>query len=355
MKKRLFRFLGPCLVLLVFALALRLLYGIVKDYSVHDIVDSVKQIPAVWIAAAVALTVVNYVILIGYDYLAVRYVGDTAAAVEDRPGFLRRLRVQLQHRRDLGRHVDSLPALLRLGRAADEDSPVAGDSRADVLVWRLRLGGGDFLGRPAARPQRRHGTSAGDNVAAITQKLPSAGHRTKDEWLHWVMKTLRWLSQYMRPIGGVLLALALAYVGLSALHKGSVRGVPLPPFSLTVQQILVASADLLVAAWVLHTLMPRMKGIDYPELVGIYMMAYVLVVLSHVPGGLGVLEPTILVLIPHEYRLQGFAALIVFRVIYYWAPMLIAMVLLGLYEFSLRKQWLSSSGTMPGAEPPNDA
>ena len=75
MKKRLFRFLGPCLVLLVFALALRLLYGIIKDYSIHEIAESVKQIPAAWIAAAVALTVVNYVILVGYDYLAVRYVG----------------------------------------------------------------------------------------------------------------------------------------------------------------------------------------------------------------------------------------------------------------------------------------
>ena len=168
------------------------------------------------------------------------------------------------------------------------------------------------------------------------------------------MKTLRWLAQYMRPIGAVLLLLALAYVGLSALHKGSVRGVPLPPFKLTVQQILVASADLLVAAWVLYMLMPAMTGIDYPELVGIYMMAYVLVVLSHVPGGLGVLEPTILVLIPHQYRLQGFAALIVFRVIYYWAPMSIAMILLGTYEFSLRKQWLSSVGELPAEEPPHD-
>ena len=177
---------------------------------------------------------------------------------------------------------------------------------------------------------------------------------TSDEVVHWVREWLRWLAQYMRPIGAVLLLLALAYVGLSALHKGSFRGVPLPPFSLTVKQIFVASADLLVAAGVLYMLMPKMTGIDYPEFAGVFMLAFVLVVLSHVPGGIGVLEPTILVLIPHQYRLQGFAALIVFRVIYYWAPMLIAMVLWGIDEFSLRKQWLSSAGELPATSPPKD-
>ena len=47
MKKHLLRFLGPCLVLLVFGLALRLLYGIVKGYSLAEIIASVKQISPV--------------------------------------------------------------------------------------------------------------------------------------------------------------------------------------------------------------------------------------------------------------------------------------------------------------------
>ena len=357
MKKLLFRFLGPCLVVLVFVLAIRLLYGIIKDYSVHDIVDSMRQIPAVWIAAAAALTVVNYFILIGYDYLAVRYVEAPLPlwkiALVSFAGYACSY--------NIGATLAGTSIRYRLYSAWG----VPPMKILQLLVilgltfWFgvFALAGVIFLVDPPKVPNGSNDVSAGasDSVAAISEKLPSQGHRIKDEWVHWVREWLRWLSQYMRPIGGILLALAVAYVGLSALHKGSVRGVPLPPFSLTVKQIIVASADLLVAAWVLFMLLPRMKGIDYPELVAIYMMSYVLVVLSHVPGGLGVLEPTILVLIPHQYRLQAFAALIVFRVIYYWIPMLLAMIMLGTYEFSLRKHWLASADESPAANPPNDA
>ena len=73
-----------------------------------------------------------------------------------------------------------------------------------------------------------------------------------------------------------------------------------------------------------------MTGIDYPKFVAIYMVAYVLVVITHVPGGFGVLELVVLLLVPCQYGSQGFAALIVFRIIYYWAPLVMATVLLGI-------------------------
>ena len=118
--------------------------------------------------------------------------------------------------------------------------------------------------------------------------------------------------------------------------------VPVPPLALTVKQILVASADLLVAAWVLFMLMPHMKGVDYLEFVGIYMVAYVLVVLSHVPGGIGVLEPAVLIMLPPRYGVGALAALIVFRVIYFWIPLLLALAILGGHEIALRKRGLGT-------------
>ena len=64
---------------------------------------------------------------------------------------------------------------------------------------------------------------------------------------------LQWIFEYMRPIGVILLAIAVAYLALAAWHKGSVKllrwTLPVPPFKFTVYQILVAAADLLVAAW----------------------------------------------------------------------------------------------------------
>jgi hypothetical protein len=153
----------------------------------------------------------------------------------------------------------------------------------------------------------------------------------------------------MRPLGIVLLLIALAYVAMAAFHNGSVNirfhlrrlnvdwTLPVPPLKLTAYQIVVASADLLVAAWVLYLLMPSM-GIDYLKFVGIYMVAYVLVVISHVPGGFGVLEPGILLMLPEQHRLAGFAALVVFRIIYYWAPLVIALTLLSVYEIAIHRR-----------------
>ena len=56
----------------------------------------------------------------------------------------------------------------------------------------------------------------------------------------------------LRIVGAFLLALAVVYVGLSACHKGTIKiwrwQLPVPPFKLTICQIIVASADMLVAA-----------------------------------------------------------------------------------------------------------
>ena len=161
------------------------------------------------------------------------------------------------------------------------------------------------------------------NHAELAGQLHHAAHHTTDELVLGVVNTLNWLSDYMRPLGVVLLLVAAAYVVMfcGSHHLGCLclrtsqepsqdaAHLPVPPLKLTVCQIVIASADLLVAALVLHMLMPQMPGIDFPKFVGIYMVAYVAVVLSHVPGGLGVLEPAILLFLPPQCRLAGFAAL----------------------------------------------
>lgn len=141
--------------------------------------------------------------------------------------------------------------------------------------------------------------------------------------------------------GWVLLAIAVAYVGLAALHRGSVRlwrwTVPVPPFRLTLYQIAIASADLMVAAAVLHAVLPD-AGLDYFQTLGAFMLAFTVSVLTHVPGGYGVFELTLLAFMPGESRLRVFAAVIVFRLIYYWLPLLIGAGLLALHELSIRAQ-----------------
>jgi uncharacterized membrane protein YbhN (UPF0104 family) len=331
MKNRYLRILGPLVILLVFVLAMWLLYRILEKYTVAEIVGSVRAIPLRWVLAALALTAVNYLILVGYDFLAVRYVRVPLAlwkvALASFTGYACSY--------NIGATVAGTSVRYRLYSAW-------GMPPLKVLQLLVILGltfwfgvfalaGVIFVADPPQAPAIDCSNAAAD--------LP---HQQNDALLKRVVEHLRLLFQYIRPIGVVLLASAAAYLGAAAWHKGSIKlfrwTLPVPPFQLTVYQLLVATADLLVAAWVLFLLMPKMPGIDYLEFVGIYMVAYVLVVLSHVPGGLGVLEPVILLLLPCPFRLRAFAALLVFRVIYFWVPLLIAFLLLAGYEFILRRQ-----------------
>ena len=60
----------------------------------------------------------------------------------------------------------------------------------------------------------------------------------------------------------------------------------MPPLKLTLYQIVIACADLLVAALVLYILLPPIEG-GYVRVLSVFMLAFVVAVLTHVPGGYG--------------------------------------------------------------------
>ena len=72
---RLLRFAGPLFALVVFAVAIWALRRELKQYHYHDVRDAILAIPRWDFAAAIALTAVNYVVLLAYDWVSVRYLG----------------------------------------------------------------------------------------------------------------------------------------------------------------------------------------------------------------------------------------------------------------------------------------
>ncbi|MGB3651100.1 MAG: hypothetical protein WBA41_07805 [Rivularia sp. (in: cyanobacteria)] len=61
-------------------------------------------------------------------------------------------------------------------------------------------------------------------------------------------------------------------------------------------------------------------------------------IISHVPGGLGVFETVILLLLAESVNsARVFGSLIAFRVVYYILPFIVAMVLIGGYEIKRRR------------------
>ena len=74
MKKTLQALAGSVFILLMFFGALWLLHNELRQYHLSDFLNAVAQIPAKTFWLAAGLTMFNFVILIGYDWLAIRYI-----------------------------------------------------------------------------------------------------------------------------------------------------------------------------------------------------------------------------------------------------------------------------------------
>jgi phosphatidylglycerol lysyltransferase len=94
----------------------------------------------------------------------------------------------------------------------------------------------------------------------------------------------------------------------------------------------------MVAAASLYVVLPDSMVLSYPQFLGVYLLAVVAVILTHVPGGVGVLELIILTFAATNSKSEVLAALVAFRVIYYLLPLGLALALLLTYELRLQSE-----------------
>ena len=136
--------------------------------------------------------------------------------------------------------------------------------------------------------------------------------------------------------GGLLLAGVCAYLWLVCTRHAPLKFrkivIPVPKARVAFAQIGISCVDMLCATSVLYVLLPREAAIGFFAFAGVYLLALAAGAVSNVPGGIGVFEFVLLLLMPKvpEDRLLG--ALIAYRAIYYFAPFAIALVLLGAHE-----------------------
>lgn len=141
-----------------------------------------------------------------------------------------------------------------------------------------------------------------------------------------------------RMAGLMLLMLPAVYLGLTRFRKPISlfgRTVRLPSTPLAAAQVGVGCLNYLCVAACLHQLLGGAGAVAYFDVAAAYVLANTGVIASHVPGGLGVLEGIILSLLPGASVL---AALLLFRVVYYLAPLALGLTLLGVSEVLL-KSW----------------
>lgn len=128
-----------------------------------------------------------------------------------------------------------------------------------------------------------------------------------------------------------------------------------PSLPLALGQIAVAATDLALVSGALYLLLPLQgSGIGYAGFVGIYVVATIAGTLSHVPGGLGVFEGALTLLLPGDAA-PILAALLVFRVFYNLVPLVTAALVLAVFELVQRRrhvaepEWVLGLGPALGA------
>ncbi len=146
-------------------------------------------------------------------------------------------------------------------------------------------------------------------------------------------------------VGALLIGLAAGYIVLTflrseALPIGRFR-LPIPAPRFAFAQVGVACTDLLLAASVLYVLLPNDAAVSFIAFAGLYLVSVAAGIVTNIPGGLGVFESVMILLLPAVPADRLIVSMLGYRVIYYLLPFLIALGLLAMHELWLHRQALS--------------
>jgi glycosyltransferase 2 family protein len=139
-----------------------------------------------------------------------------------------------------------------------------------------------------------------------------------------------------RIIGLVMLGVVALYAAGSLLHFRPLRigrfelVYPRPPIA--ARQLCAAPLELLGAAGIVYFALPETGNPGFLIVLGIFLASFAVALISHAPGGLGVLELLFVNAMPDVPPAQLVAALLVFRLLYLIIPLVFALVVVVLFE-----------------------
>lgn len=141
-----------------------------------------------------------------------------------------------------------------------------------------------------------------------------------------------------RATGVFLLLLVALYIlgsvmRFKPLHLGPLA-IVYPSLHVTLSQLAVGVCELLGAAGIIYFALPDAGNPGYFIVLGIFLMSFSAALISHVPGGLGVLELVFVMGLPDMADADVIAALLVFRLFYLILPFIMALVVVLLFERS---------------------
>lgn len=137
--------------------------------------------------------------------------------------------------------------------------------------------------------------------------------------------------------GIVILLLVALYVIGSLVGFRPIRtrwlNLEYPRPSVALRQLLIAPVELLAAAAIIYFVLPA-ENPGYLVVLGIFLASFTAALLSHAPGGIGVLELIFIAALPELDPADVLAALAVFRVFYLLVPFVLGLGAVLVFEHS---------------------
>lgn len=299
---------------LALALAAWLLYRTLGRYDADQLRAAVAAVPASRLLGAAGFAAASYLCLTGFDFLGTRHVG--------RPLAYRRVALASFTSLALGHNI-GLAALssgavryrfyTRWGLSPAEVAKVILFCAVTVGLGLVVLGGAALLLQPELAQQ----VTRLDRPAVLA-------------------------------LGAACALVPVAYLALSALATGPIRlrswSLEMPPPRLALAQLVIGPLNFACVAACLHQTLLAVADLPYLAVASAYVIANVAALVTHVPGGLGVIESVVQYLLP-QAELIG--ALLAFRFVYYLVPLPLGVIGLVLSELLVTRNPRPGAGSSP--------
>jgi uncharacterized membrane protein YbhN (UPF0104 family) len=306
--------IGLILSITIISIAGIVLFHMLRDINTEEVIAALKATEPHHIAAAAFFVACGYFTLTFYDWFALRTIGRTEIPyrIAALTGFTS---YSIGH--NIGATVFTGGAVRyriysTYGLDAIEVAKIC--FIAGLTFW---LGNATVLGLGVAyHPQ----------AAGPIDQLPP------------------WLN---RALAIAILAVLISYVSWvwsapREIGQGDWK-VRLPSGPSTLLQICIGILDLGFCALAMYMLLPGEPNIDFVTIAVVFVSATLLGFASHAPGGLGVFDAAMLVALWQYDKESVLAGLLLFRLLYYIVPFVLALTILGLREI-----WLNVKGTRAG-------
>ena len=306
------QWIAPVAALAVFTAVLIIIDRELSQSHLRDVLAYLDAIPARVVLAAVAVTAMSFLLLGCYDMLGLQYVG--------KPLPYRTVAINSAIAYAIGNSLGA--SALTGGVVRYRLYSLAGLSGVEVVTLQ------GFCSVMMA-------FSLALLVGASLVLAPQPASAMLQPW--------------SGVIGTALLLLVAGYLTWGSFaRKGlEIGGWVLRPAGplLTTVQVLAGSVEMCVASSVLWLLLPDALDIGFVSFVGIYSLAVVGGIVSHVPGGIGVFETIVLVSLPDAPADSLLGAMLAYRAIYYVLPLLLAGIAFARQEVTAQSARLARLGT----------